>query len=229
MYQILLVEDDEDLATITQVHLVHAGYRTDIAHSCQEATTLLARTEYDLVLLDMLLPDGDGNSLCVNIRCVSQCPIIFISCLDDNNTVVSALGVGGDDYVPKPIKYEVLLARIEANLRRHKLYDHTQKEPPQNEKRFRHFIMDTLRHQALVDGVEVGLSVIEYSLLLYMTEHPDTLLLYEELYRSVWKNDSLGDVRTVMVHISNLRKKIDPGHFGLIQTVRGAGYIFTDV
>ncbi|MCI9482331.1 MAG: winged helix-turn-helix transcriptional regulator, partial [Oscillibacter sp.] len=81
----------------------------------------------------------------------------------------------------------------------------------------------------LRDGQEVDLSSIEFALLQYMTSHPDTLLLYQDLYQNVWATDSLGDFRTVMVHISNLRKKIDPNRRGIIETVRGAGYIFSDV
>ncbi len=81
----------------------------------------------------------------------------------------------------------------------------------------------------LLGGSEADLSSIEFNLLLYMAEHPDTLLLYDDLYSQVWSNDSLGDVRTVMVHISNLRKKIDPEKIGIIETVRGAGYIFSDI
>lgn len=224
MYRALIVEDDEDLAAITQVHLTHGGYQADIAHTCQAALALLANQEYDLILLDEILPDDRGDSLCRTIRDHSQCPIIFMSCLDDSSTIISALKAGGDDYMVKPLDYGELLARADAIIRRS---GGRNKQPHLHT--FRQFSIDTQRHKVLRGGEVVDLSAIEYALLLYMTQHPNTLLLYSELYQNVWSSDSLGDVRTVMVHISNLRKKIDPDRTGIIETVRGAGYIFTDV
>lgn len=224
MYRALIVEDDEDLAAIAQVHLTHGGYQVDVANTCQSALSLLANQEYDLILLDEILPDDRGDSLCRTIRDHSACPIIFMSCLDDSNTIISALKAGGDDYMVKPLDYGELLARADAIIRRsggRRKQDHL--------RTFRQFSIDTQRHKVLRGEEVVDLSSIEYALLLYMTEHPNTLLLYTELYQNVWASESLGDVRTVMVHISNLRKKIDPDRTGIIETVRGAGYIFTDV
>ena len=224
MYRALIVEDDEDLAAITRVHLTHGGYQADIAHTCKSALALLAGEEYDLILLDEVLPDDRGDSLCRTIRAHSQCPIIFMSCLDDSSTIISALKAGGDDYMVKPLDYGELLARADAIIRRS-----GRRRGQEHLRVFRQFSIDTQRHKVLRGGEEVDLSSIEYALLLYMTEHPNSLLLYNELYQNVWASESLGDVRTVMVHISNLRKKIDPDRTGLISTVRGAGYIFSDV
>ena len=123
----------------------------------------------------------------------------------------------------KPVRYPELLARADAVIRR------SGKVPDEPLRTFKSFTMDTLHRRILRDGAEVDLSSIEYALLEYMTEHPDTLLLYQDLYQKIWSSDSLGDFRTVMVHISNLRKKLDPDHLGIISTVRGAGYIFSDI
>lgn len=230
MNQILIVEDDHDLAEITQIHLQHAGYYTAIAHSYSEALESVKEQKYDLILVDFLLPDSCGDTLCRKIRETESCPIIFMSCLDDSSTIISALGCGGDDYVVKPIKYEELLARISSNIRRYHLYHEEKRAKAQkNIKKFNKFIMDTIRHKVFVNDEEIELSAIEYSLLQYFTENPDTLLLYNDLYSNVWGSDSLGDIRTVMVHISNLRKKIDPNKIGIIETVRNAGYIFSDI
>ncbi|MBQ3496690.1 MAG: response regulator transcription factor [Oscillospiraceae bacterium] len=223
MYHILLVEDDHDLSDITLLHLTHAGHSVDTAFTCGEAEELLASTEYDLILLDIMLPDRSGDELCRTIRKGCDCPIIFMSCLEDGDTIVGALKSGGDDYMVKPVRYPELLARADAVIRRSKK---TQVSPLRT---FRSFTMDTLHRSIVRDGEEMDLSSIEYALLQYMTEHPDTLLLYQDLYENVWSSDSLGDFRTVMVHISNLRKKIDPDHRGVIQTIRGAGYIFSDI
>ncbi|MBQ2830596.1 MAG: response regulator transcription factor [Oscillospiraceae bacterium] len=223
MYNILLVEDDHDLSDITLLHLTHAGHSVDTAFTCAEAEELLAKTEYDLILLDIMLPDRSGDELCRTVRKSCDCPIIFMSCLEDGDTIVGALKSGGDDYMVKPVRYPELLARADAVIRRSKKLT----ESPL--RTFRSFTMDTLHRSIVRSGEETDLSSIEYALLHYMVEHPDTLLLYQDLYENVWSSDSLGDFRTVMVHISNLRKKIDPDHRGVIQTIRGAGYIFSDV
>lgn len=231
MHQILIVEDDVDLAEITAIYLHHDGYGYDKAGSVAEARRLLEEKDYDLVLLDELLPDGEGKSLCSLIRGKCGCPIIFMSCLDDSGSIISALNSGGDDYVVKPVTYDVLLARVEANIRRRSFYRERDTSAKEAEKLrvFRRFTIDLSRRAVIQNGRDVELSSTEYALLLYLSAHPDTLLLYNDLYSNVWNNESLGDVRTVMVHISNLRKKLDPGRAGLIRTVRGAGYVFTDI
>ena len=130
----------------------------------------------------------------------------------------------------KPIDYDVLNVRIDAIMRRmQKPEPEVQEIKEDGVRRFRSFRVDTRYRRVIRGEEEVDLSSIEYSLLAYMMDHPDVLLLYQDLYKQVWGNDSLGDTRTVMVHISNLRKKLDPDRKGIIGTVRGAGYIFSDV
>lgn len=231
MRQILIVEDDKDLANITQMNLQHAGYGTTLAYTCRQAKELLdAGGQFDLLLVDMLLPDGNGREVCSHLRRESLCPIVFFSCLDDSSTMVAAFNEGADDYVVKPVRYDVLLARIAAHLRREDEHRKQQgKKPVVNGLRtFRSFVLDTVHRQLKLGDTDVNLSNIEYALLVYMADHPDTLLLYDELYSQIWVNDSFGDVRTVMVHISNLRKKMGPERAGVIRTVRGAGYVFSD-
>lgn len=227
MIKILVVEDEPDLSNIIRLHLKHAGYVSTAAYSCAEALTLLENDTFDLIILDVVLPDRRGTELCALIREHSQCPIIFASCQDDSQTIIHALQSGGDDYMIKPLNYDEMLARIEANLRRHRAAPI--QPAPLGTREYPGFSIDTEHHCVRLtegDGQPVSLSTIEYDLLLYFSDHPNTLLLYNELYRHIWKADSAGDTRTVMVHISNLRKKIDPNHTGIIQTVRGAGYIF---
>lgn len=222
-YSILLVEDDQDLSTIAKANLIHAGHYVDAAFTCAQAEELLARNAYDILLLDVMLPDGRGDRLCRRVHMENACPIIFLSCLEDSDTVVGALRSGGDDYMVKPVRYPELLARIDAVVRRAK---RQQASPLRS---FRSFQLDIPHHRVVRDGQETDLSSIEFDLLRYMMDRPGTLLLYQDLYQNVWDADSLGDVRTVMVHISNLRKKVDPDHRGVITTVRRAGYIFSDV
>lgn len=228
MYHILLVEDDQDLSTIAHASLTHAGHRVDDAFTCAQAEELLSQNEYDLILLDIMLPDRSGDELCRAIRKDCDCPIIFMSCLEDSETIVGALRSGGDDYMVKPVRYPELLARVDAVIRRsgHKK---AQEAPQDNVRMFKSFSVDVSHRCILREEERIDLSSIEYGLLRYMIDHPNTLLLYQDLYQNVWETDSLGDFRTVMVHISNLRKKLDPNHRGIIETVRGAGYIFSDV
>lgn len=224
MYRALVVEDDQDLSTITQMNLAHAGYAVDAAFTCAQALERFADNSYDLVLLDMVLPDMRGDELCRTIRSSCVCPIIFVSCLDDSGAIVGALRSGADDYMVKPISYDELLARAEAIIRR----THGGKKDSDT-LQFKQFTVDTVHHTVSRGDERIELSSIEYAILLFMVQHPGELLLYHQIYEQVWASDSLGDIRTVMVHISNLRKKIDPDRSGIIETVRGAGYIFSDV
>lgn len=228
--KILVVEDDEDLCYIMQLQLTNNGFDVDIAQNYDEIIKCIEGNQYDLVILDMMLPDTDGIEVCKRIREGSACPILFASCIVDRKTIIEALGVGGDDYIVKPIDIDLLIARIKANLRRSENYEKKSKV-----LKFKQFMLDTGKHAAWrVDEEgeaqeEIALSPIEYKLLLMFTERKDQLLLYDELYRGIWESDDLGDVRTVMVHVSNLRKKIDNNKTDIIHTVRGAGYIFSDV
>lgn len=229
MSRILLVEDDRDLSIITHMNLERAGHKVEDAFTCLQAEELLAQHPYDLILLDMMLPDRSGDELCRSIRKQCDCPVIFMSCLEDSETIIGALKSGGDDYMVKPVHYPELLARVDAVIRRAGKHQGTETEHQACVRTCRSFSVDTT-YRCLLRGEErVELSALEYRLLQYMMDHPDTLLLYQDLYHHVWETDSLGDFRTVMVHISNLRKKLDPDHRGIIKTVRGAGYIFSDV
>lgn len=225
MKQVLLVEDDADLSIISAVSLKRMGCIVDQAYTCEQALKFLEQNEYEFILLDETLPDMNGSDLCAIIRPRCHCPIIFTSCLSDGDSIINALQSGGDDYMVKPINYPELLARVDAVVRRGK----ATRELKQPIKHFKSFDLDTIHHCILRGGEEISLSTIEYTLLCYFIEHAGALLLYQELYQNVWGSDSLGDVRTIMVHVSNLRKKLDPDRIGMITTVRGAGYIFSDV
>ena len=129
MYRALVVEDDKDLSTITQMNLTHAGYEVDAAFTCAQALEQLADNSYDLLLLDMVLPDMRGDELCHTIRESCECPIIFVSCLDDSGAIVGALRSGADDYMVKPFSSRELVARIKAVLRRVSVEPETETRP----------------------------------------------------------------------------------------------------
>lgn len=228
---ILLVEDDKQLSFIMKRVLANKGYGVITAFSIRQAREELKKREFDLIVLDMMLPDGEGSQLCEEIRKSSVCPIIFVSCLSDHETKISALKLGGDDYITKPVNYGELLARIEVNIRRAKQY--SEKKLSSDELYFPGLCIKRKMREAwttdengnLISMLE--LSPIEYALLLCLIEKQDELVLYQDLFKTVWQTEDASDIRTVMVHVSNLRKKM--GACGkLIHTVRSAGYIFKE-
>lgn len=228
--RILLVEDDFSLSFIIKRMLESKEYEVVTAESVDKAVHVMESQGFELILLDMMLPDGMGTELCEKIRRKSFCPIIFISCLDDSATKIEALKMGGDDYITKPINFEELITRIQVNIRRARQYNLGRS--PSNEEHYPGILIKKDCHELwLTDAGEqpatkVELSPIEYQILNVFVEKPGQLLLYEEIYQKVWGADDLGDIRTVMVHVSNLRKKLGDSGKELIHTVRGAGYIF---
>lgn len=228
--KILLVEDDKDLVFIMKRILENKEYKVMSAASVKEALLRLKEESFDIILLDIMLPDGYGLDICKKIRENSFCPIIFISCLNDSETKINALQIGGDDYITKPVDYQELIARIEVNIRRAKRYNLGRSAS--EEERYPGLLVKKVRREVwLTDEEEnvlelVDLSPIEYQLLCVLMEKPGELILYQELYQKVWDADDLGDVRTVKVHVSNLRKKLGIHGKEFIHTVRGAGYMF---
>lgn len=228
----MLVEDDEQLTFITKRLLESRGYAVVTASAVSAAKEAMERFAFDLILLDMMLPDGMGTELCEEIRRDSTCPIIFLSCLSDNISKISALKMGGDDYITKPVNFEEMLARIQVNIRRVKEYSVSAQNP--QDMSFPGLLLRKKKREAWLLGQDgslgslLELSPIEYSLLLCLAERAGELVLYQDLYQQVWQAEDLGDVRTVMVHVSNLRKKMGQSGKELIHTVRSAGYIFSD-
>jgi DNA-binding response OmpR family regulator len=228
--KILLVEDDSNFSFIMKRMIESKEYYVVTADCVEDAVEKMKKESFDLILLDMMLPDGYGTDLCQKIRTASVCPIIFVSCLSDTETKIKALQLGGDDYITKPVDFDELITRIEVNIRRARQYNLGRSLS--EEERFDGFLVNKSKHEVWhTDRAgkmteRVDLSPIEYQLLCTMMERPKQLILYQELYQKVWNANDLGDVRTVMVHVSNLRKKLGESGKEIIRTVRGAGYIF---
>lgn len=227
--RLLLVEDDEELSQITAMRLAGQGYQVVCAFTGQQAVNRLMTERVDLVLLDVMLPDMDGHEVCRKIRDPQigySGPIIFMSCMGDSGNIVDAFREGGNDYLVKPVKLEDLLERIRTHTEDKKNEDVTKRW-------FKQFMIDLntrsvyrVRNHVLQEKIE--LSRTEYDILQAFVNKPGEVLLYRQLYRVVWEMEDLGDVRTLMVHVSNLRKKIDEEHSDMIRAVRGVGYIFED-
>ena len=224
--RILLVEDDPVMARIIQYYLSQQpSQEVTWVQTAADALTLAGRT-FDLLLFDILLPDSDGIALCKKIRETTSCPIIFISCLDDEDTIIHALETGGDDFLAKPFNNKVLQARIDANLRRVSIERKKQYTPPRSTS---DFALDIDTRILTRDGKEYPLTPIEFGLLYYLMEHEGQVISSRELYEYVWDQPDIGDLRTVVAHMHTLRKKLEknprsPVH---IRAIHGKGYYYT--
>ncbi len=227
MARMLLVEDDEFISRVLAYFLEEKGHSVACAGTAGEALGL-ARDEYDVILLDILLPDADGVELCRRLRQWHSCPIIFFSSMDDSETIIRALDAGGDDFLPKPFDNNVLLAHIEANLRRAR-NEFAEVVPTVMEGGdLRLDVRARQLTQQVREPYQVRLPPMECRLLAFLMEHPGQFFSSEELYRRVWGKDSYGDVRTVLVHIRHLRMKIeeDPNNPTRLRNIWGKGYGF---
>lgn len=226
MYKILLVEDDIDICEIIKMYMANTNYTVTTAGSSQEALKIADEEDFDLILLDIMLPDITGIDLCSKLRKDFLCPIIFISCIDDDTTIVNALEMGGDDYLVKPFSCSVLMARIEANMRRVQM--DRKNLSSVNTIILNDFTIYGNDCTVIKDGKKINLTPIEFKIITYMAENPERIITLEELYHKIWNEQSFDDVRTVKVHVSNLRKKIedDPSEPKHIKTVRKIGYMF---
>lgn len=223
---ILIVDDDPDIVEIIRLYLSNAGYAVRVATTGHDAMKQVNKRRFDLILLDIMLPDCSGIELCRSIRQSHSCPVLFISCIDDPDQVLTALTIGGDSYIRKPFYPKELVAQVTAMIRRVELERHLAKLQPAIIK-VRDLIIDKASGIIYKGDQEILLSPIELKILLYMLEHPNRTVSCNELYERIWQNDSLGDIRTVMVHISNLRKKLErDGSIQYIKTEKKRGYTF---
>ncbi|UUZ82329.1 response regulator transcription factor [Paenibacillus sp. P26] len=223
---ILVVDDEEEIVELISLYLRKEGYQVISSHSGSEALTLVQEHRPDLVILDILLPETDGIEVCRQIRKSHNTPILFLSCKSEDMDIILGFSIGGDDYITKPFSPGQLVARVKAHLRRdHLLEQHKEESQHLN---FPGLEIDLLSRTVRVDGTLVPLSSKEFDLLIHLAKSPNKVISLEQLYKMTWGVDSNGDTRTLLVHISNLRKKIEPHPSDprFIHTVRGIGYKF---
>jgi DNA-binding response OmpR family regulator len=230
---ILIVEDDLQILELISLYLVNHGYSVLKATDGVSALQTFERDMPQLVLLDINLPEISGFQLCQEIRSVSNAPIIIISCNVETDDIMHGLELGADDYVTKPFDPNVLVSRVKANLRRAPLYRrHTggRSAIPEEKPmlRFEGLDIDLTSYEVYVGGGLAPLSAKETQLLVLLAGNPNRIFTAEELYSRIWGFDSNSDTRTVIVHISSLRKKIEPEPSSpkFIQNMRGIGYKF---
>ncbi len=225
---ILLVDDEKGIIDFSTLYLSEEGFHVFPAFSGEEALDLLKKQKIDLIVLDIMLPDIEGTELCLSIRKITDCPIIFASCKSNDIDKVVALGAGGDDYITKPFSGLELVARIKAHLRRNRLMA-SRVSDPKPTLEYQDIKINTDTYEVLCDGRKIALSAKEFEILALLMSNPKRIYTVEQIYEAVWKENSLdGDSRTIIVYIGNIRKKIepDPSRPRFILTVRGVGYKF---
>ena len=216
---ILVVEDERRIAAFIKRGLEEEQYAVDVAYDGQEALDWAAATDYDLIVLDLLLPKKDGIQVCRELRNGgSKVPILMLTARDAIEDRVHGLDSGADDYLVKPFAFQELLARIRALLRR-------RGETRRAQLQVADLVLDTVTHRATRAGQVVDLSAREYTLLELLMRHPRQVLSRTQIADHVWGYDFFSTSNVVDVYIGYLRRKIDRDfHVKLIQTVRGAGY-----
>lgn len=222
MCKILLLEDDRSLINGLSFALHKAGYELDVARTIQEANNMWINGKYDLLILDISLPDGSGFEICRKVRQVSKVPIIFLTASDEEINVIMGLDIGGDDYITKPFKLGVLMSRINALLRRAKNFALTDAELQSNGIK-----VLLLQGQAYKNGILLDLTAAEYKLLCVFMQNPNAILSKEKILEKLWDNENnYVDDNTLNVYIRRLRMKVEdnPSDPAMLLTVRRMGY-----
>jgi len=223
--KILVVDDEKPIADILKFNLEKEGYDVVCAHDGDEAVDLAEKEDPDLILLDVMLPNKDGNEVCREIRKTQTMPIIMLTAKDSEIDKVLGLELGADDYVTKPFSNRELIARVKANLRRQKqVADDTVKATKDIE--IGSLTVHPDAYTITKHGEEVELTHREFELLHYLARHIGQVMTREHLLETVWGYDYFGDVRTVDVTVRRLREKIEenPSNPMWIITRRGVGY-----
>ena len=224
--RVLIVDDEKLLVKGLAKSLKNEGYEIEVAYDGESARGKLGKTEFNLIILDIMLPGIDGLTLCREIRSVSGVPIIMLTARGDDIDKIVGLEMGADDYLAKPFNVRELLARMKAVLRR---YRH---DGDQEDGRIvsGEMVIDSVKRKVSVRDKEVILTGKEFELLLHMANSPGRIFTREKLLEDIWGYDYIGEDRTVDVHIRRLREKIEPepGKPRYILTKWGVGYFFND-
>lgn len=222
MSKIMLLEDDYSLIDGLSYSLKKQGFEMDVARTIKEAGDIWADGKYDLLILDVSLPDGSGFEICKKVRQTSKVPIIFLTASDEEMSIIMGLDMGGDDYITKPFKLGVITSRINALLRRAKDFGATDTELISNGIKVLY-----LQGQAYQNELPLELTTAEYRLLCLLMQNPNRVLSKEKILEKLWDGDgNYVDDNTLAVYVRRLRMKIEvsPSDPQLLLTVRGMGY-----
>ena len=227
MSKVLIVEDEEAIADIEKDYLELSGFTVT---TCKDGTTGLAEAldgDYDIYILDVMLPGVDGFEICKRIREVKNTPIIMVSAKKEDIDKIRGLGVGADDYMTKPFSPSELVARVKAHLARYERLVNSA-QPENDIIEIRGIRIDKTARRVFVNGEEKIFTTKEFDLLTFLAEHPNHVYTKEELFKEIWDMDSIGDIATVTVHIKKIREKIEfnTAKPQYIETIWGVGYRF---
>ncbi len=227
MSKILIVEDEESIAELEKDYLELSGFDVHIETNGENGLKEALEGEYDLALLDLMLPGIDGFEICKRVRKVKNMPILLVSAKKDDIDKIRGLGLGADDYVTKPFSPSELVARVKAHLARYeRLIGSAVQENELIE--IRGIKIDKTARRVYVNGEEKQFTTKEFDLLTFLAQNPNRVFTKEELFREIWDMESVGDIATVTVHIKKIREKIefDTAKPQYIETIWGVGYRF---
>ena len=227
MSKILIVEDEEAIADLEKDYLELSGFEVEVANEGTLGLEKALGGDYDLFILDLMLPGADGFEICRKIRNEKNTPIIMVSAKKDDIDKIRGLGLGADDYMTKPFSPSELVARVKAHLAR---YDRLIGSAAEKNKiiEIRGLKIDTTARRVWVNGEEKTFTTKEFDLLTFLAENPNRVFTKEELFREIWDMESIGDIATVTVHIKKIREKIEfnTAKPQYIETIWGVGYRF---
>lgn len=227
MSKILIVEDEEAIADLEKDYLELSGFEVEVANEGTLGLEKALGGDYDLFILDLMLPGADGFEICRKIRNEKNTPIIMVSAKKDDIDKIRGLGLGADDYMTKPFSPSELVARVKAHLAR---YDRLIGSAAEKNKiiEIRGLKIDTTARRVWVNGEEKTFTTKEFDLLTFLAENPNRVFTKAELFRQIWDMESVGDIATVTVHIKKIREKIEfnTAKPQYIETIWGVGYRF---
>lgn len=229
MKHILIIEDDRDIAELERDYLQLNGYKAEIVQDGLEGMKKAITGSYDVVVVDLMLPQKDGYEIIREIRKTQEIPIIVVSAKNEDIDKIRGLDFGADDYLTKPFSPAELTARIKAHIKRYeRLRGHMK---AYEVLQYKGLEIDTASHKIFVNAKEVQLTTKEYELLLFLASNPNIVFSKERIFDTIWSDEYCGDTATVAVHIQKIRKKIerDPANPEYIETLWGAGYRFNPI
>lgn len=224
--QILVVDDEKEIADLISVYLTNENYRVHTCYTAREALKCVEEYSLDLAVLDVMLPEMDGFTLCRHIRRVHMFPVIMLTARSSDIDKITGLTIGADDYLTKPFNPLELVARVKAQLRRATRYSEGASQS-EDIIDFQGLVINRATHECVINEKPIALTPLEFSILWVLCENRGQVISSEELFRSVWGEKYYeGGGNTVMVHIRHLREKIEQvtGKRQLIKTVWGVGY-----
>ena len=227
MSRILIVEDEVAIADLEKDYLELSGFEVEIEKKKKSGLERALNEDFDLFILDLMLPEVDGFEICRQIREKKNTPILMVSAKKDDIDKIRGLGLGADDYVTKPFSPSELVARVKAHLARYERLIGS--NVPENDiVEIRGIRIDKTARRVWVNGEEKQFTTKEFDLLTFLAEHPNHVFTKEELFREIWDMESIGDIATVTVHIKKIREKIElnTAKPQYIETIWGVGYRF---